>query len=316
MTEIIESLEAARRATSRSVMTIGNFDGMHIGHQAIFAQAIDEAKERGVKSLALTFEPHPKSFFQPEKAPLRLAPVPYKFDLMAQYGIDQIVALPFNWALAGQRPEEFVEEILIQALGAELVVVGEDFRFGKKRAGDVDSLKRIGAHHKMDARGAERITWDGEVVSSSRVRNAIFHGELEAAEAMLGRPYQLFGEVIHGDARGRDLGYPTANLDASGMAIPPDGIYVTTLARRGEKHLKAATSIGVRPTFGGGERTIETYVLDEEVPDEGLDLYGSEIELAFRKYLRKELKFDSSEALVAQMDQDIAQTRAFFQSHE
>ncbi len=311
MSEIFFSEAAAAAVLKKSVVTIGNFDGMHIGHQAIFAKAVEEAKARDARAVALTFEPHPEAFFRPDSAPVRLAPPPHKFDIMGQYGVDAIVVLSFDKTLAGQSPEEFVEGILVESLKASHVVVGEDFRFGKKRAGDTESLKELGAPHSMTRTAAEWVRWNDEVVSSTRIRKAIAKGEMAKVRGMLGRPYRLFGNVGHGDARGRTLGYPTANMNVEDMAIPRNGIYATTLATKGGTHWRAATSIGVRPTFGGGERTVETFVLDERIDDE-LDLYGDDVELDIYKRLRDELKFDGPEELVAQMDRDIEDVRAFF----
>lgn len=311
MAEILSTIEEAAAQLEKSVVTIGNFDGMHIGHQAIFKEAQARAKEIGALSVALTFEPHPVAFFRPEAAPPRLAPAPYKYDVMSKYGIDRIVVLEFNRELAGQSPEEFVELILHRGLKAKHVVVGKDFHFGKNRAGDAEVLKELGERYGMTRTAAEGVMWDGEVVSSTRIREAIKKGDLAAAQAMLGRPYRLYGEVEHGEARGRTLGFPMANLRVSDMAIPPDGVYATTMGRANQIHWRGVTGIGTRPTFGGGERTVETFIFDERI-EEGLDLYGDAMELDFYKFLRGDRRFDSVEELIEQMERDTEGARQYF----
>ena len=311
MTDVIFSQAEATERLEKSVVTIGNFDGMHIGHQAIVEEARRRAREHDARVVALTFEPHPVAFFRPDEAPVRLSPPPYKFDLIADAGVDTVVALTFDESLAGQSPEAFVESILVDSLKARHVVVGEDFRFGKKRAGDTKSLKQLGQPLGMGCSVVDFITWRGEPVSSTRIRRAIDQGQLEAAQAMLGRPHRLYGEVVHGEQRGRKLGFPTANMEVVQMAQPPAGVYATTLARAGGAHWRAITNIGERPTFGGGERTVETFVLDDRVADD-LDLYGEEVELDLYRRVREERAFDSPKALVAQIERDIEWVREFF----
>lgn len=313
MGELVTSLEGiAEDLRDGSVVTIGNFDGVHVGHQAIIGRACSLAKQLSVPAIGLTFDPHPIAFFRPNAAPVRLTTNAQRFDLMASAGLDRVVALPFDKTLAAQSPEQFVEEILIEGLKARHVVVGQDFRFGARRAGDAETLQRLGAPHGMDATASDWLTFDGEPVSSTRIRNAVQAGELVDARQLLGRPYRLRGKIVSGEARGRTIGYPTANLEPEPMAMPPDGIYVTTLARLGGPRWKAATSIGHNPTFGENARTVETFVFDEAAPDD-LDLYGADVELEVLQYLRDEARFDSVEALVAQMDRDVAAARRFFQ---
>ena len=313
MVNLVTSLEGITADLSDgSVVTIGNFDGVHLGHQTIMGRARALARELGVPAVGLTFEPHPIAFFRPELAPVRLTTSAQKVELMAAAGLDLVLSLPFNQALADLSPERFVGEILIEALQARHVVVGQDFRFGARRAGDAESLKSLGAPHGMEATASDWITRDGEPISSTRIRRAVQAGELADAAAMLGRPYRLRGTIVSGEARGRTIGYPTANLAPEPMALPPDGIYVTTLARLGGPRWQAATSIGHNPTFGDNARTVETFVFDEAAPDD-LDLYDAAVELELLQYLRDEARFDSVEALVAQMDRDVAAARRFFQ---
>ncbi len=311
MTKIVHSEQAAAEGLQKSVVTIGNFDGMHIGHQAIFETAVREARERDALPVALTFEPHPEAFFRPDDAPLRLSPPPYKYELMGACGVEWVVSLPFDAALANCSPEEFVERILAEKLGAVHVVVGEDFRFGKKRAGDTDSLQRLGAAVGMSTTVASFVEWDGEPVSSTRIRAAVADGEMASVETMLNRPYRLYGEVVAGEQRGRKLGFPTANLDVVDMASPPSGVYITTLGRADQEQWTAITNIGTRPTFDDGEQTVETFILDDAVDDD-LDLYGDAVELDIFRRVRGEREFESPEQLVAQIQRDIEEARAFF----
>lgn len=315
MIEVLESLSQVRHRWERSVVAIGNFDGVHIGHQAIFSQVVDEARARGAAAVALTFEPHPVEYFRPEDAPARLSPGTHRFELMARHGLDGVVCLRFDEDLAGSSPGHFVEEILVRGLKVEHVVVGEDFRFGKGRAGDTESLKELGQPLGMTRTVAEAVTFDGAVVSSTRIRRAIENGQLSSARAMLGRPHRLSGTVVPGEERGRKLGFPTANMEVVDMAIPPVGVYATTLARSGGEHWLAVTNIGHRPTFGGGELTVETFVLEEGVKED-LDLYGDEVELDVYVRIRGEIEFESPEELVAQIEHDIAEVRRLYEEGE
>ena len=316
MTEVIHSREEAARRLDRSVVTIGNFDGMHRGHQAIFETAVREASERGATSVGLTFEPHPEAYFSGGEGPARLSPPPHKFELMEACGIDVVVALSFDASIAGASPAAFVEEILVDRLGAEHVVVGRDFRFGKGRAGDTDSLEQLGEPLGMTRTVEPSVEWRREPISSTRIREAIETGDVEAAEAMLGRPYRLSGVVVRGEQRGRKLGFPTANIEPVEQAIPPSGVYVTTLGRAGRQHWQAITNIGTRPTFDGDELTIETFVLDDDVEQEQLELYDEDVELDVHQRLRGEEAFDSPEELVAQIERDVEEARAYFEQEE
>lgn len=310
MVEVFSTIKEAAERLERSVVTVGNFDGMHVGHREIFSKVQTLAGELGATSVALTFEPHPIAYFRPEAAPKRLSPSPYKFDLMADCGIDAVVALTFDASVADKSPEQFVEQMLASGLEARHVVVGEDFRFGKKRAGDTETLCTLGQRLGMGCTVAEFVEWNGEPVSSTRIRQAVDTGQLKAAQAMLGRPYRLWGQVVHGEKRGRKLGYPTANMTVEKMALPPDGIYITTLARAGRQHWRSVTSIGHRPTFDDEAHAVETYVFEDV--DDDLDLYGDDVEVDFYRRVRGEEKFDNVEALIEAMDGDVEAAKTFF----
>lgn len=315
MTEVISSQSDAEKRLDDAVVAVGNFDGMHIGHQAIFDEAVAEATGRGATVVALTFEPHPIAFFRPDEAPVRLSPPPYKFELMEHFGAEVVVALTFDESLAKTTPEAFVDQILVNALKARHVVVGADFRFGKGRAGDTQTLQALGEPRGMGCAIVDSVTWRDEPVSSTRIRSAVKAGRMSAVRAMLGRPYRLYGDVVRGEARGRALGFPTANLDVADMALPAPGVYATALARRRGERWRAITNIGHRPTFGGGALTVETFVLDDSV-DEELDLYGESMELDLYRRVREEQSFDSPDELVAQIERDIAQVRNILDREE
>ena len=316
MTNILRSRQQAARRLQSSVVTIGNFDGMHIGHQAIFRRAIDEAHRLDVPAVALTFEPHPQAFFRPDDAPPRLSPPPFKFDLMSHYGIDLVVALTFDESIAGLEPQQFVGDVLVDELGARHVVVGRDFRFGKKRAGDTDALRELGEPLGLSCTVEQFVQWQGKPVSSTRIRDAVSEGSMDAAASMLGRAYRLVGTVVRGEQRGRQLGFPTANMEVVPMALPPKGVYITTLAPAGGDHWRAITNVGSRPTFDDEGMTVETFVLDERVDKDELDLYGEDIELDIYRRVRGEKKFESPRALVEQIERDVRQAREFFDREE
>ncbi len=309
MTEIYRSSDGIDIDDEPTVVTIGNFDGMHLGHQLLFKEAVEVADRRGAMAVGLTFEPHPTVFFRPQEAPARLTPMPYKAEEMARQGVDAVVVWTFDEGLSSLSPRAFVEKILAETLGAIHVVVGSDFRFGARRAGDVESLKALGEEHGFSTTVADVVKYRGDKVSSTRVREALDAGDMKLAKAMLGRPMRLFGEVVKGEERGRALGFPTANLKTVDMALPLDGVYATSLAREGDRHWQSITNIGHRPTFDGEGRTVETFVLDEGV-DKDLNLYGEEMELDFYQRIRGEEEFESPEALIAQIEKDVEEARA------
>lgn len=290
------------------VVAIGNFDGAHRGHAAVAAEAralaAAEGAGRSAEILALTFDPHPRAFFQPGKPHFRLLDPATRMEALARIGFDGAVILPFTTAFAALTPAEFIEKILIARLGADGVVVGEDFHFGKARAGTPAFLVEQGARLGFAVRLVKPFRdADGTVISSSAIRAALASGEIAHANAMLGYFYTVRGEVIHGEKRGRDLGYPTANIrldPASGLA---HGIYAVRAKIDGRWH-EAVASFGRRPHFDNGAPLLETFVFDFKG-----DLYGKDIEIAFVAYLRGEAKFDSLEALITQMDADCREAR-------
>lgn len=303
------SLEAVPADLGRTVVTVGNFDGVHLGHRHVVQRAREVAAELGVAHVvAVTFDPHPIAVLRPEHAPPTLSTIETRVDLLDEAGVDDVLVVPFTRELADWSPERFVTEILVGALRARAVVVGANFRFGHRAAGDVTTLRELGERHDFDTVG---IALDGgpQVWSSTYVRNCLAAGDVEGAAEALGRPFSVRGVVAEGDRRGRELGYPTANVPTRGMhAGPPDGVYAGWLRRldRDEPALPAAISVGTNPTFGGErERRVESYVLDRE----DLDLYGVEVEVSFVARLRGMRCFDGVEELVATMADDVRRTR-------
>ena len=295
----------------RTVVTIGNFDGVHLGHQHVVRRSRETAAELDVDTVvAVTFDPHPMAVLRPDHAPPTLSGIEDRAALLHAAGVDAVLVLPFDREMASWTPEEFIQRVLVDALHARGVAVGANFRFGNRAAGDVTTLREAGERHYFVVEG---IALDGgpQVWSSTYVRSCLQGGDVEGAAEALGHPFTVRGEVVKGDQRGRELGYPTANVPTSGMlAAPADGVYAGWLRRldgSGDELLPAAISVGTNPTFEGErERRVESYVLDRD----DLELYGVEVEVSFVARIRGMLRFDSVDELVATMAQDVARTRA------
>jgi riboflavin kinase / FMN adenylyltransferase len=270
-------------------VAVGTFDGVHLGHRAVI---------EGSDSV-LTFDPHPVSVVAPQHTPKLLTTLPVKAELIAELGVKELIVIPFNAAFAARPAEEFVQEVLVGTLGARRVAIGENFRFGHRAKGDPAMLS---ADERFETVVHPLLELDGEVVSSSHIRGLMLAGEVEQAARFLGAPFQLRGEVAHGDERGRRLGFPTANLiPEEALACPGHGVY----ACLADDSIPAAVSIGVRPTFATGRgELIEAHLIDFQG-----DLYGSVLRLDFIARLRGERRFDTAEALIEQMDRDVARTR-------
>ena len=309
--QIWRSLDEVPGDLGRTVVTVGNFDGVHLGHQHVVRRAREVARTLGdLPVVAVTFDPHPMAVLRPEHAPQTLTDVPTRARLLGEAGVDAVLVAPFTREVAAWTPQRFVEDILVERLHAKAVVVGANFRFGVKASGDVATLAELGRTHDFAAEG---IALDGgpQVWSSTYVRSCLQGGDIEGAAEALGHPFTVRGEVVKGDKRGRELGYPTANVPTSGMlAAPADGVYAGWLRRldgSGDELLPAAISVGTNPTFEGErERRVESYVLDRD----DLELYGVEVEVSFVARIRGMLRFDSVDELVATMAQDVARTRA------
>lgn len=294
-----------------SVVTIGDFDGVHLGHQRIVARAAEVGRERGLPVVVITFDPHPDEVIRPGTHPPLLCSVRRRAQLLASLGADAVFVLPFTLELSRQGPEEFVRSVLVERLHAAAVVEGEEFRFGHKAAGDIHLLAKLGEKYDFTAEGMPLLVLDGATISSTSIRRLLKAGDVAGAAKALGRPHRVEGVVVRGHQRGRALGFPTANLETPPhTAIPADGIYAGWLASLDDggcdvDRWPAAISIGTNPTFGEGERTVEAYALDRE----DLDLYGVHAAIDFTARLRGTLRFDSVGALVDQMRRDVDAAR-------
>lgn len=304
-----------------SAVTVGVFDGVHRGHQHVVERALSRGREFGVPTVAVTFDPRPVEVLAPDKAPPALTTVAARTHLLGELGVDAVLVLPFTRELSQLGPEDFVRATLLDRLHAHVVVVGEDFRFGHRAAGDVALLRKLGESWDFTVEGVPAVGEGSTAFSSSWAREHVARGDVAAAARVLGRPHRVEGEVERGDGRGRDMGYPTANVACpSDAAVPADGVYAGWLRRqheegeqgeqaeRGEqggRSWTAAISVGTNPTFEGGARRVEAYVLDRD----DLALYGDEVIVEFVARLRDTVGFDSAAELVAEMRRDIARAR-------
>ena len=295
--------EGIPEAFRNSVVALGNFDGFHLGHQAVVGRAVAWAAHERRAAVVATFDPHPVRFFKPVSTPFRLTSLDQRQALFAAAGADAMLVFDFGAALAGTGATDFVR-IMRKEVGAAAVVTGEDFTFGKARSGNADVLREEGARTGLAAEAVGPVTLVGEPVSSSRIRRALAEGDTATATRLLTRPFAIRGTVQHGDKRGRDLGYPTANLTLGDYQRPTYGIYAVTVAMPDGSERAGVASLGVRPTFEPPVELLETYVFDWSG-----DLYGQEVEVALRHFLRPEARFDELQALVAQMRADEAKAR-------
>lgn len=286
-------------------MTLGNHDGVHLGHRALLAAARERAGREGLTVTAVTFDPHPSVVLAPDRAPPLLTTMARRRELLLALGADEVTVLRFDRELASTSPEAFAEEVLVGRLAAESVVVGPDFRFGRGRAGDVAALGALGAAHGFDVITVPPVTLDGEAVSSTRVRAALARGEVREAARLLGRVHDVDGSVVRGDGRGRSIGVPTANLDCDPILLPADGVYAVVVRVHGERELlRGVANLGVRPTFAAG-RSVEVHLFDVD-----RDLYDARVRVGFVERLRAEQRFDGVEALKAQIARDAERARA------
>ena len=293
-----------------AIIALGNFDGFHLGHQAVAKEAIDWARAEGRPAIIATFDPHPVRFFKPDAAPFRLTTLEQRQELYLAAGATAMLVFHFDGELAGTTAEDFVRVLLAEKLGAKGVVTGGDFTFGKARGGNFKRLVELGKEVGIEARAVEPVMDGGEAVSSSRVRDALREGDPQEAARLLTRPFAIRGVVQHGDKRGREIGYPTANLSIEQYLRPKYGIYAVTgrILSTGQE-LQGAANIGVRPQFEPPKELLEPYFFNFSG-----DLYGQEIEVAFHHFLRGEAKFDSLEALTEQMEKDCNEARRLLSS--
>jgi riboflavin kinase / FMN adenylyltransferase len=313
---VVWSGSEAPAGLGRTVVTIGVFDGVHRGHQVIVGRAVARARAAGVPCVVVTFDPHPGDVLGRGGPIPKLTTLARRCELLLGLGADAVWVLPFSVELSERTAEEFVADLLVAGLHPLAVVVGANFHFGHKAAGRVETLRELGLQAGFEVEGVELVGDPSlPVWSSTSVRAFLASGDVSAAAEVLGRPHRVEGEVVHGDHRGRELGYPTANLAAApDAAVPADGVYAGWMVRASGERLPAAVSVGTNPTFDGGERRVEAYVLDH--PDAAvsaapwLDLYGERVGVDFAELLRPMLKFDSVDELVGQMAADVELARA------
>jgi riboflavin kinase/FMN adenylyltransferase len=295
--------------TSHSrVLAIGNFDGVHLGHRALLERLAADARRLGLPPAVMTFEPHPRELFAPDQAPARLTSLREKLALLDSCGIEEVFLLHFSRKLAGLTAEAFIERGLVQGLGVRHLIIGDDFRFGKGRAGDFAMLQAAGQQHGFGVEAMHTIEINGERVSSSAVRDVLGQGDLEHAARLLGRPYSISGRVIHGNKIGRKLGFPTANIQLKRKRVALTGVFAATVSGLDKRFLPGAASLGVRPTLGQGLRP----VLEVHLFDFDREIYGSHVSVHFLHKLRDEAKYDSLEALTAQITRDVQATQDYF----
>lgn len=306
--KICNGIDSCPEGGPRVVATIGNYDGVHLGHLAILNSVVDGAKREGHVSMLITFEPHPLSVVAPERRPPLIQTRRQKLDSLEATGLDAVLILSFDSDLASLGGEEFFSRILCGPLRFSAIHVGSSFRFGRHRSGNVDLLRTIGKEQGFEVVGVEPVTIGETVVSSSTIRKLVEDGQVAAAKEMLGRPFGIVGEVVEGDGRGRTMRFPTANLDAENELLPRRGVYVTETVALATRHA-SVSNVGIRPTFNGGGVVVETHLLGFED-----DLYGQRIEVRFLERLRDERRFSGPQELADQIARDRAAAEAYFQN--
>ncbi|MCY1670630.1 bifunctional riboflavin kinase/FAD synthetase [Novosphingobium sp. SL115] len=300
----LNSLEPVPDHLRGGIVALGNFDGFHLGHQSVVGEAIRWAREEGRPAIVATFDPHPVRYFAPDAAPFRLTTLDQRQELFAAAGADAMLVIHFGADVAGMTASEWIEHGLAGHLGAVGVVTGEDFTFGKGRSGNPQVLSEQGARFGLRARAMGAVTLEGEVVSSSRIRDALLAGDCESAARLLTRPFAIRGIVQHGDKLGRTINFPTANLDMGNYLRPRYGIYAVKGRLPDGRVVNGAANMGIRPMFDPPKELLEPHFFDFSG-----DLYGQEIEVAFHHFLRPEAKYDGLDALVAQIGRDCDEAR-------
>lgn len=305
--QLIRGLHNLRPAHRGCVATIGNFDGVHLGHQAVLGQLSEKADELGLPTVAVIFEPQPQEFFAPDRAPPRLTRLREKAKALRRFAVDRVLCLPFNAALAAMPAAEFIRRLLVEGLGVRYLVVGDDFRFGAGREGDFAMLQEAGRRHGFHVTHMHSFLIDGERVSSTRVRSALAAGRLDEAQKLLGRPYRMCGRVAHGDKRGRTIGFPTANIFLHRIAAPLSGVYAIELFGLDDEPVTGVANLGTRPTVDGLRTLLEVHLFDFSG-----DIYGRHVHVDFLHKIRDERRFPSFDELKLQIERDVAAARGFF----
>jgi riboflavin kinase/FMN adenylyltransferase len=307
MPKIIRGFHNLPASPQGCVATIGNFDGVHLGHQAVLTQLAMKGDMLGLPAVVITFEPQPFEFFVPEKAPARLTRFREKVEALRAYSIQQLCVLRFNESLARMSAEDFIRRLLVEGLKVRYLVVGDDFRFGRHRQGDFAMLQQAGREHGFQVVNMHTFAIDHDRVSSTRIRDALSEGDLEMAERLLGRPSRMSGRVAHGDKRGRKMGFPTANIHLHRCKIPLIGVFAVQLFGLDEEPVNGVANIGIRPTIGDDKALLEVHLFDFN-----RDIYGEHVQVHFLHKIRDEQRFDGLEALMAQIELDCAEARDYF----
>jgi riboflavin kinase / FMN adenylyltransferase len=306
--ELIRGLHNLRPRHHGCVATIGAFDGVHLGHQAVIRHLLEKSAEFQLPSLMIVFEPLPREYFAPLKAPARIMSFWEKCRALQSLGVERLLRIRFNEQFRVMSAQRFVDDIFVAALGVRHVVLGDDFRFGAGRQGDIEFIREQGLHYGFEAGSTPTFAIDGERVSSTRIRQALENADFETAEALLGRPYSISGRVIYGRQLGTSIGTPTANLELRRLRAPLSGVYTVEVSGGGLESVHGVANVGVRPTVDDSiKANLEVHLLDREI-----NLYGRHIEVTFRHKLREEIKFGSVEELQENIARDIEQTRAWF----
>ena len=309
--ELIRGLHNLRASHRGCVVTIGNFDGVHLGHQTVLGQLSEKAAEMGLPSVVMTFEPYPQEYFTHGETPPRLTRFREKMKALMRYSVDRVLCVKFNAALASMPAESFIQQILIDGLDVRYLVVGDDFRFGHKRQGDFAMLQAAGRQHGFRVVHLHTFEVDGERVSSTRVRHALAVGDMTTAEKLLGRPYRMCGRVAHGDKRGRTIGFPTANIHLHRKASPVQGVYAVEMFGIEGEPIQGVANVGNRPTVDGTRSLLEVHLFDFD-----RDIYGAHVNIEFAYRIRAEKKFASFDELKQQIELDVKEAHAFFASRK
>jgi riboflavin kinase/FMN adenylyltransferase len=306
--ELIRGLHNLRPRHRGCVATIGAFDGVHLGHQAVVAHLREKAAELGLPSVVIVFEPLPREYFAPLEAPARIMSFREKFQAMREVGVDRLLRIRFNESLRTMTAKQFVEDVFVGGRGVRYIVLGDDFRFGNDRQGDVRFIQKQGEVYGYRAEPTPTLAWQGERVSSTRIREALEAAEFARAEQMLGRPYSISGKVIYGRQLGQTIGTPTANLELRRLRAPLSGVYAVKVSGAGLQGVMGVANVGVRPTVNDSiKANLEVHLIDRQIT-----LYGQHIEVSFLHKLREEKKFASVDELKANIARDIESTRAWF----
>ncbi|SFU44797.1 bifunctional riboflavin kinase/FAD synthetase [Xenorhabdus koppenhoeferi] len=304
--ELIRGIHNIRSRHHGCVLTIGNFDGVHRGHQALLKHLKQEGQRLGLPTMVMIFEPQPLEVFAADKAPARLTRLRDKIKYLAQNGVDYLLCVKFDKYFASNSPEAFVSKLLVEKLGVKFLAIGDDFRFGKNRFGDCHYLQQAGKQYKFDVASTDSFCDSGLRISSTAIRQALQSNDLALAETLLGHPYSISGRVVHGNRLGRTIGFPTANLPLKRLVAPVKGVYAVEVHGLGDTPLPGVANIGNRPTVAGQSQQLEVHLIDTQ-----MDLYGHHIDVVLRKKLRDEQRFASLDALKQQIANDVVAARDY-----